>query len=192
MSAKALFIPTTDQGAGSYWDAVTERIAELPRDEQDAAIRVWMAILSFLPEARTDFVITDRMLRQSRWLRDYSLRFVQKGLHALQRIGLIDRERRRGRRKIVVLDRLRGREPRQATAGPAPAKSRPTMIPNVGAIPATTPEQLERARIIQARAEVLELTEEEQREADAVWARIRNRPGSPRAPRGDVGRPPDP
>jgi hypothetical protein len=110
MSAAALFIPTTDQGAGSYYVPVSVRIAELPRDLRPAADAVWKAIMDFLPRGKTQFTITDRMLRQSRWLRDYSYRFLQKGLWVLEHVlGVIERHRAHGRRTIVVLDRLRGR-----------------------------------------------------------------------------------
>jgi hypothetical protein len=130
MSASALFVPTTDQGSGSYYVPVTRRIAELPRDQQHSADLVWKALIELLRRGQSSATITDRLLQQTRWLRDFSLRFIQKGLKALESIGVIERIRGRGLRTIVILDRLRGRsrpEPRpRAEAAPAPAPARPT------------------------------------------------------------------
>jgi hypothetical protein len=55
------------------------------------------------------------MLHQSPWLRDYGLRFIQKGLKILEDLGMIKRDRRYGRRTIFILERLRGKKPKTKT-----------------------------------------------------------------------------
>jgi hypothetical protein len=120
MSAKALFLP----GAGDSYTPVNDRIALLPKGKRSIALACWNAIIDELPLGETEVWITDWRLSKSRWLKGYSLRTIQKGLLALSPyapkdrdgnggnedgIGLIDRERRKGRRKIIVLSRLRGR-----------------------------------------------------------------------------------
>src|SRR5262249_20544016 len=106
MSAAALFTP----GAGDFHVPVSVRLADLPRGQQLAAWRVYSAILPFLPRGHTELGerFTDRILRQSPWLRDYSRRFVQKGLRILTDLGIIRRIPHHGRRIIVVVGRLRG------------------------------------------------------------------------------------
>jgi len=148
MSAAALFIPTTDDGSGSYWVPVSDRILDLDRDKQNAADRVWKAIVSLLPrgnpERTIEMSVTDRMLSQCRCLHGFSERFVQKGLQALESLRLIERIRRRGLRRIRILERLRGHampekpKARQTTRPTIPMKP----IPNVPPIEPATPEQI--------------------------------------------------
>jgi hypothetical protein len=136
VSASALFVPTSDEGSGSYYAPVSQRIAELPRGRQHAADQVWKALMELLRRGQTQATVTDRMLRQTRWLRHYSLRFIQKGLQALESLGLIERRRARGLRTIVILDRLRGRarpKPRARAEAAAPA---PHPIPAGPPVPA--------------------------------------------------------
>lgn len=159
MSAAAMFTP----GAGDFHIPVTVRLADLPRGQQLAAWRVYSAILDFLPRGKTelDGRYTDRILRQSPWLRDYSPRFIQKGLKILTDLGIIRRQFSEGHRIIIVTGRLRGR-PNPATAAgdragagtgsgrPATrTAARPASIPNVGVIPPATPEQLAAAAAAQ-------------------------------------------
>jgi DNA-binding transcriptional ArsR family regulator len=174
MSARALFVPSAEEGSGSYWFAVSQRIAGIKREDgRHAADEVWKAIVDFLPGDRASFTITDRMLRQSSWLADYSYRFIQKGLKALQDAGIIDRERRRGRRKIIVLDRLRAGQERQKKQGSpaAPAPSTATTRPMA------TPNLQDRAIESELASKVapLELTIEEEEEAQAVLERSKKR-----------------
>lgn len=193
MSAAALFIPTTDQGAGSYHVPVSERIADLPREEQRAADLVWKTIVEFLPRGKTQFTIMDKALRRSRWLRAFSLRFVQKGLKALEAIGAIERRRRHGLREIIVLERLRGRARRPAE--PAKGKTKAAQVPNVGTIPMATPEQQAAAlAAVEAASETpsLEMTADEEAAALAAVeaAKARNRRAAERsAPKAKVDRP---
>jgi hypothetical protein len=93
------------QSARSAIEAV---IAGLPRSERLAADLTWKAIIESLKRGETELKIGDEDLRQNRWLRNYAPRFVQKGLRAIQSLGLIDRRRRRGVRTITLLPLLDG------------------------------------------------------------------------------------
>jgi hypothetical protein len=144
MSASALFTPV----AGDFFVPVSVRLATLPRCDQLCTWRVYCAILDYLPRGCTELGerFTDRVLRQSPWLEGYSSRFVQRGLQILDRIGIIRRERAHGRRRIIIVGRLRGStkpEP-QPRAGAKPTRS--SSVPNVGTIVGATPEQVAIAR----------------------------------------------
>ena len=115
MSAKALFVPAR----GDSWTPADDKIALLPKGKRSIALAVWNAIVGLLPLGETEVKVTDWRLSKSDWLRGYSLRAVQKGLLALSPndpesnadgIGLIERERRNGRRKIIVRARIAGRD----------------------------------------------------------------------------------
>jgi len=137
MSAKALFTP-----GGDYFTPVDDRIAELPKGKRHAADLVWKAIVVALPKnGKTERWITDRMLCQITWLLGYSTRFAQKGLNALEGLGLIERKRRRGRRCIIVVARLQAS---RSTSKPKPGVEGKVSlpIPNVGVVPDANPDQL--------------------------------------------------
>ncbi len=119
MSAKALFVVDGDpyaaipqrlaigiipaKPARGKHEAKEARLME--RDRLQAAKAVWAAIVSVLPpgEPVLGFRWTDRMLRQTVWLASYSLRYLQKGLEALEELEIISRKRRGGRRTITVV-----------------------------------------------------------------------------------------
>lgn len=119
MSAKALFTVDGDQYASTPQRLAAGMIPAKPargrhpatkarpmeRDRLEAAKTVWLAIVDKLPvkEPILGFFWTDRMLRQIVWLRAYSLRYIQKGLQALEELELIERKRRGGRRTIAVV-----------------------------------------------------------------------------------------
>lgn len=154
MSASALFVA----GEGDYHLPLTVRLASLPRHQFEAASRAYYALIDLLRKGRTELgeAVTDRFLmNNSPWLKGYSLRFVQKGLKALQDIGVIARKRQHGRRIITILVRLRGRIKPDPKAK-APAKgARPSvsMIPNVGVVADCTPEQVAASQALIAAAE---------------------------------------
>jgi hypothetical protein len=174
LSAAALFTP----GQGSFHTPHSQRLNALPPSLRVAASEAWHALVDILRRGKTetDERVTDRVLAQHM---DRSRRFVQKGLRALQDLGMISRRRQHGRRVIVVLERLRGRSRPQAAAkaGTGPAGSRPSPIPNVGFIPDATPEQLAavRARIDAAQAPAPEPTPEEIADAEIVLQESRRR-----------------
>jgi hypothetical protein len=174
MSAAALFLP----GAGDFHVPVTVRLADIPRGHQRAAWRVFSAIIDFLRRDRTELGerYTDRILQQSPWLKGYGRRFIQKGLKILQDLGLIQRIRQHGRRRIVITGRLRGRA-RLPKPQPKPKATKPASIPNVGTVPTTTPEQLAavQAAIAAAQAQPQPMTAQEQAEAQTVLDQIRAR-----------------
>jgi hypothetical protein len=89
---------------GEYLDEAGN-LQKLARDRHEAAKNVWNAIWSLMPLGETElgFRFTDRVLRQTIYLRRFSYRYVQKGLNALEELGAIKRKRRNGRRKIKVL-----------------------------------------------------------------------------------------
>ena len=169
MSAAALFTP----GEGSFFTPHSEKINALPHSLRVAATEVWHAILNLLRRGQTatDERVTDRVLAQ---FVDRGRRFVQKGLKALEDLGMIERRRQNGRRIIVVLERLRGRDKPQprAKAGAKPAAGKPASVPNVGIIPPTTPAQLAAA---QAERECPEPTPEQLAEAERVLEESRQR-----------------
>lgn len=177
MSAAALFTP----GAGDFHVPVSVRLADLPRGQQLAAWRVYSAILDFLPRGQTELGerFTDRVLRQSPWLRDYSRRFIQKGLRILTELGIIRRIPQHGRRIIVVVGRLRGSDkPRpRAKADATPAPTRSSAIPNVGIVKGATLEQIAaaRAQLEAHQAEPPEPTPEEKAELDQFLEESRRR-----------------
>jgi len=169
MSAAALFTP----GEGSFYTPHSEKINALPPTRRVAASEVWHTVLDRLRrgQTQTDERVTDRVLAQ---LLDRSRRFVQKGLKALQDLGLIERRPRHGRRIIIVLERLRGSDrPRTRTRADAkPAAGKPASVPNVGVIPPTTPAQLAAA---QAERECPEPTPEQLAEAERILEESRQR-----------------
>jgi hypothetical protein len=179
MSAAALFLP----GEGSFHTPHSERLNSLPHDLRIAATEVWHAVVNKLPRGKTetDERLTDRALAK---LLGRSRRFVQKGLKALQDLGMIKRCRQWGRRFIIVLERLRGRKKPQPKAGtdakpsgPRPSPARSSSIPNVGTVRPTTPEHVAAAQaaIAAALAEPPELTPEEKAAADRIWEESRQR-----------------
>lgn len=177
MSAAALFTP----GAGDFHVPVSVRLADLPRGQQLAAWRVYSAILDFLPRGHTELGerFTDRVLRQSPWLRDYSRRFVQKGLRILTNLGIIRRVPQHGRRLIVVVGRLRGSDkpkPR-AKAQPRPQPAKASTIPNVGTVKGASPVQIAavRAQLVAQQAEPPAPTPEEKAEVDRILEESRRR-----------------
>lgn len=177
MSAAALFTP----GAGDFHVPVSVRLADLPRGQQLAAWRVYSAILDFLPRGQTELGerFTDRVLRQSPWLRDYSRRFVQKGLRILSELGIIRRILQHGRRIIIVVGRLRGSDkpkPR-AKAEPKPSPAKASTIPNVGTVTGATPVQVAaaRAQLVAQQAEPPAPTPEEKAEIDRILEESRRR-----------------
>lgn len=105
MSAKKLYAPS-----GGYHTPVLDQIAALPRSDRSSADAAWKALCGFLRPGSTELRITDQMLSRSIWLEGYSLRYLRKGLAALEGLGLIERERRRGLRRIVVTGRLKCRD----------------------------------------------------------------------------------
>jgi hypothetical protein len=116
MSAKTLFAPDGDK-----YVPTNQRIADsdLPRAEKAAAKAVWEAIVDEWRDGDPELWITDWRLSKNRWLRGFSERYVQKGLLALQKIGLVDRCRRRGRRGIRLLTKLKGSNGRSRGGGAA-------------------------------------------------------------------------
>lgn len=172
MSAAALFT----HGEGSFFTPHSEKINALPPCRRVAASEVWHAILDRLRrgQTQTDERITDLVLAQ---LIGRSRRFVQKGLKALQNLGMIERRRRHGRRIIIVVERLRGREKPQPRdrAGAKPAAGKPASIPNVGVIPPTTPAQLDAAAAAQADRECPEPTPEQIAAAERFMEESRQR-----------------
>jgi DNA-binding transcriptional MocR family regulator len=144
MSAAALFTP----GAGSFHTPHSQRLNVLPPKLRVAASETWHAILDLLRrgQTETDERITDRVLSQHM---GRSRRFVQKGLKALQDLGMIRRRRQFGRRVIIVLERLRGRpkpQPKPRAADAKPAAAKPPSVPNVGVIPPASPEHIAAAK----------------------------------------------
>lgn len=175
MSAAALFTP----GSGSFHTPHSERLNALPPGLRVAASEAWHAILDILRRGmtETDERVTDRVLAQHM---GRSRRFVQKGLKALQDLGMIRRRRQNGRRCIIVLERLRGRDkPRpKAKADATPPPARASSIPNVGVIPPTTPEQLAAAQAAIAANQAgddRELTADEQAQVDRFMEGARRR-----------------
>lgn len=162
MSAAALFTP----GAGDFHIPVTVRLKDLPRGERTAAWLVNTAILDFLRKGRTELGerYTDLVLSQSPWLRGYSLRFIQKGLRILERIGIISRRRAHGRRTIIIVGRLRGRpnverKPKEGTKGKAEPKA--IQSTNVVVIPATPEQAAATKASLDAEKEAARAREEE-------------------------------
>ena len=174
MSAAALFTP----GEGSFHTPHSQRLNALPPGLRVAASEVWHAIVDILRrgQTETDERITDRVLAQHT---GRSRRFVQKGLKALQDLGMITRRRQHGRRCIIVIERLRGRTKARPTpkADARPSATRSSSIPNVGKVPETTPEQLAaaRARIDAADAPLPEPTPEEKAAVDRFLDESRRR-----------------
>jgi hypothetical protein len=79
--------------------------------KQNAAARVWSALWNYARPRGQFFIgqmVTDRALQQFPPLRGFSKRFIQKGLRALEDLGLISRRRVEGRREITILGRLAG------------------------------------------------------------------------------------
>jgi hypothetical protein len=107
MSTRALFAATTEDG--SYYTPVSERLADLPKGSRLSGLLCWLAIVQCLGKDKTETseLITDKFLIRNTWLRHYQVRFVQKGLKALQDAKIIDRKRQNGRRIIIVLDRFK-------------------------------------------------------------------------------------
>lgn len=181
MSAAAMFTP----GSGDFHIPVTVRLADLPRDQQLAAWRVYSAILDFLPRGKTQLGVryTDRILQQSPWLRGYSRRFIQKGLKILTDLGIIRREFSEGRRIITVTGRLRGRTKTQTATGnqagsarpAAPTAARPASIPNVGVVPPATPEQIAAAAAAQDKGPEAPPSAEDQAAAEEIFRQSRAR-----------------
>jgi hypothetical protein len=172
MSAAALFTP----GSGSFHTPHSQRLNALPAGRRVAATETWHALLDILRRGmtETDERVTDRVLAQHM---GRSRRFVQKGLKALQDLGMIQRRRRYGRRVIVVLERLRGRSRPPARSDAKPAGGKTSQVPNVGIIPAATPEQVAaaRAQIAAVQAGLPEPTLEEIAEAERVLEESRRR-----------------
>ncbi len=196
MSAAALFTP----GEGSFHTPHSQRLNALPPGRRVAATEVWHAIVDILRrgQTETDERITDRVLAQHT---GRSRRFVQKGLKALQDLGMITRRRQHGRRCIIVIERLRGRTKTRPT--PKADAKRPTArsssIPNVGRVPETTPEQIAaaRARIDAADAPLPEPTPEEKAAVERFLEESRRRREAASRPRlrpnlVNVPRPADP
>lgn len=174
MSAAALFLP----GEGSFHTPHSERLNALPPARRVAASETWHAILDILRRGttETDERVTDRVLSQHT---GRSRRFVQKGLKALEDLGMIRRIRQYGRRRIAVIERLRGRDIPQprARADARPPAARPSSIPNVGTVPAATPEQIAaaRAQLAAHQAETPEPTPEDQAAAERFLDESRRR-----------------
>jgi hypothetical protein len=158
MSAAALF---TTEATGRPFIPVIVNLADIPRAERNAALYVYNAVLDCLYKGKTETseAVTDQFLKKNTWLRDFSLRFIQKGLLVLQKAGLIRRTHRYGtRRRIVVLGRLKGR-PRtsakakdQAEAKPAKGgKAKRSQTPNTPPSEPPTPEQLAAAAKVAGR-----------------------------------------
>ena len=178
MSAAALFIP----GDGDLFIPVPIRLAGLPKGKILSAQLVYNALIDCLRPGKTETseAVTDLfLLNNSSWLQGYSISFVQKGLRTLEALGIIERHRRHGRRRIVFKVRLRGRaqgstRPRTASRPRADAKS---TVPNVGTIPDTTPEQLAAAQaaIALTMVEPPEPSDEERAAADEFLAASRAR-----------------
>jgi hypothetical protein len=155
MSIADLFIPTTQDGSGDRWFPTSEELMErLPREYQNAGLRVAAAVLRCLmPGARaTTEVITDKWLQaNSPSLVGFSLSFIQKGLRALDKVlrdlklePWIERIRIHGRRIIVILGRFRGRaekpEKGKKAKGAAEAPpSPPVVVPDPGPSPTDEP-----------------------------------------------------
>jgi hypothetical protein len=147
MSAAALFVPP---GAGGhYWTPYDDLIMTLPTHLRTAAHEVAWAILQSLDwgDTATDITLTDKKIAR---MLGRSLRFVQKGLHALQTAfgegqGLIHRIRTEGRRIIVVISRFAGRgrtgEPARGIGVDTPAKTTadPAPSPQPDPAPPQTP-----------------------------------------------------
>jgi hypothetical protein len=179
MSAAALFTA----GSGDFHIPITVRLADIPKGQQLAAWRVFSAIIDFLRKGRTELGerYTDRLLHQSPWLKDYSLRFIQKGLRTLSELGLIRRVRQYGRRIITVLGRLRGRQPKheRKARDPPAQKAQPEgePIPNVGRILPMTAEQqaAHEVNLARAEAEAPPPTAEETAQAAALFQFLRDR-----------------
>jgi hypothetical protein len=180
MSAAALFTP----GSGSFHTPHSQRLNALPAGRRVAATETWHALLDILRRGttETDERVTDRVLAQHM---GRSRRFVQKGLKALQDLGMIRRHRQHGRRIIVVLERLRGRTRPLPRADARPAGGKTSQVPNVGIVPAATPEQVmtAQARIAAASAEPPEPTPEEVAEAERILEESRRRRQAAQRPR---------
>ena len=111
---KALFVPAR----GDSWTPADDKIALLPKGKRSIALAVWNAIVGLLPLGETEVKVTDWRLSKSDWLRGYSLLAVQNGVlpelpndpeSNADGIGLIqNRERRNGRRKIIVRAAIKG------------------------------------------------------------------------------------
>jgi hypothetical protein len=175
MSAAALFTA----GSGSFFTPHSERLDALPPSLRVAASETWHAVVQLLRrgQAQTDERVTDRVLAHKM---GRSLRFVQKGLRALQDLEMIRRVRQFGRRIIIVLERLRGRDqPRARTQADAkPTATRSAPIPNVGFVRPLTHEQIAaaQARLLAAQqAELPEPTPEEQAVLDRFLEESRRR-----------------
>jgi hypothetical protein len=180
MSAKALFAP-----GGHRWTPFDDVLMTLPTDLRTAATEVcWATIQCLKPgETQTNIDITDGKLAG---MLDRSLRFVQKGLHAMQHalgagLGMINRIHEEGRRHIVFTARFAGAAREESKPSPkakAKAKVAPgaSPVPNVPPIPATTREQLDAAAArIAESARVPEASPEEAaRVAAEMKARAEN------------------
>jgi hypothetical protein len=148
MSAAALF---TTEPTGRPFIPVIVNLADIPRSKQFAAWKVYSAVVDCLYKGKTETseAVTDKFLQKNTWLKGFSLRFIQKGLKALELAGLIRRTHRYGtRRRIYVLGRLKGRpRPSSKAKGQAEAKGtkpgKPAATPNVARphTPATQDQQ---------------------------------------------------
>ncbi len=175
MSAKALFADGGDEyvpisvriAEGKLTEARKDGSAKLSRSEVTAAVKVWNAIVQFLPRGKADLRITDSMLQRSEWLHQFSLRYVQKGLKALEDIRFIERERRRGLRRIIVLARIRGKSTKSSPTSKHAQTPGLNQIPNVGTIPMATPEQVAAAAAAKQAAESTPANQAAPLDADA-------------------------
>jgi hypothetical protein len=183
MSAKALFAVN-----GDPYICVTQRITDsvLDRSRKQAATAAWEAIVSVLKpgESELGFRWTDRMLAQTARLREYSLRYVQKGLNALHELDLIDRLRRRGRRRIVVLGRLAAgskapsakQKRRPEARAPDLAQTIPMAAPSRFPHPDTLPEgegEPAAYRLLNEAAALGWGLEPDELKGNTVWSKLR-------------------
>jgi hypothetical protein len=205
LSAIPLFTP---EGGENYTPAI-DRIATLPKSKRQAALLVWNAIVGLLPKDRRELHVTDHMLAQSSWLKGFSERFVQKGLHALSvptdknpdGLGLIDRDRRRGLRKITVVGRLTGKDRAAAKASAQGQAKRDDdgrdrtggQIPNVGRVAPTTQAHVDLAAAIAKESACLpEPTPEQVLETRRLLDELKaEREQRQRREQGRRGKPPD-
>jgi hypothetical protein len=185
MSASALFLPE----GGSYYTQHSARIKgkRIPRDKRAATWETWHALLDLRHKRRLQLgeSITNRVLAQ---YMGRGLRFVQKGLKVLEDLEFIKRIRGRGRRRIIILERFRGRkhpEVRPKTESrpkpqpkPEPKPTRPEPAPDPGKVSPRPPESLP---AIAALARDIAKTpgppppSEDQAEAEATLAALKAR-----------------
>ena len=138
MSAAALFLP----GDGDFFIPVPIRLASLPKGKKLSAELVYNALIDCLWAGKTETseAVTDHfLLNNSSWLQGYSVSFVQKGLRTLEALGIIERHRRHGRRRIVFKVRLRGAPRPSPGPRPHPAPGPTPRIPSPTSARSPTP-----------------------------------------------------